>query len=103
VIAQGILGGITGFVLTCPSRFVGACGAGANFLRHCRGDGAVQPQEMGRRASPIEFDQRAKLIHLNSSFDFVLYVQLILGAMFRHHGMSWCTRIERMIVSFVLA
>jgi heme A synthase len=35
---------------------------------------------------------------------FVLYVQLILGGMFRHHGMSWWPHVAHaLIVAFVLA
>ena len=35
---------------------------------------------------------------------FVLYVQLILGAMFRHHGLSWWPHVvHAVVVSFVLA
>ena len=44
--------------------------------------------------------------HLNSLYFsiFVLYVQLILGGMFRHHGMSWWPHVlHAVIVTFVLA
>jgi heme A synthase len=35
---------------------------------------------------------------------FVLYVQLLLGAMFRHHGLSWWPHVvHSVVVSFVLA
>jgi len=35
---------------------------------------------------------------------FVLYVQLVLGAMYRHHGLSWWPHVVHAgIVSFVLA
>jgi heme a synthase len=52
----------------------------------------------------IEFDQRRPtLFALTLCSIFVLYVQLILGAMFRHHGMSWWPHVlNAVIVSFVL-
>lgn len=52
----------------------------------------------------IEFDQRRpSLFALTLCSIFVLYVQLILGAMFRHHGMSWWPHVlNAVIVSFVL-
>jgi heme A synthase len=35
---------------------------------------------------------------------FVLYVQLVLGALFRHHGLSWWPHVlNAVVVSFVLA
>ena len=53
----------------------------------------------------IEFDQRRpSLITLTLLSIFVLYVQLILGAMFRHHGMSWWPHVlNAAMVAFVLA
>jgi cytochrome c oxidase assembly protein subunit 15 len=53
----------------------------------------------------VEFDQRhPSLFTLTLLSIFVLYVQLILGGMFRHHGMSWWPHVANaVIVSFVLA
>jgi heme A synthase len=53
----------------------------------------------------VEFDQRRpSLFTLAMLSIFVLYVQLILGAMFRHHGMSWWPHVvNAVVVSFVLA
>ncbi|HVI08557.1 MAG TPA: COX15/CtaA family protein [Candidatus Binatia bacterium] len=52
----------------------------------------------------IEFDQRRpSLFSLGLFSVFVLYVQLILGGMFRHHGMSWWPHVlNAVIVAFVL-
>jgi heme A synthase len=54
---------------------------------------------------PVEFDRRRpSLFTLTLLSIFVLYVQLILGAMFRHHGLSWWPHVvNAAIVSFVLA
>jgi heme A synthase len=53
----------------------------------------------------IEFDsRRPSLVTLTLVSIFVLYVQLILGGMFRHHGMSWWPHVLNAVtVSFVLA
>jgi heme A synthase len=53
----------------------------------------------------VEFDtRRPSLFTLTLLSIFVLYVQLILGAMFRHHGLSWWPHVlHAVVVSFVLA
>jgi heme A synthase len=53
----------------------------------------------------VEFDsRRPSLLTLTLLSIFVLYVQLILGGMFRHHGMSWWPHVlNALTVSFLLA
>jgi heme A synthase len=53
----------------------------------------------------IEFDERRpSLFTLTLWSIFFLYVQLTLGAMFRHHGLSWWPHVlNAIVVSFVLA
>jgi cytochrome c oxidase assembly protein subunit 15 len=53
----------------------------------------------------VEFDsRRPSLFTLTLLSIFVLYVQLILGGMFRHHGMSWWPHVlNAVVVAFVLA
>ena len=53
----------------------------------------------------MEFDSRSpSLSTLTLLCIFVLYVELILGGMFRHHGMSWWPHVSNaVIVAFVLA
>jgi heme a synthase len=53
----------------------------------------------------VEFDShRPSLFTLTLLSIFVLYVQLILGGMFRHHGMSWWPHVlNAVVVSSVLA
>jgi heme A synthase len=52
----------------------------------------------------VELDTRKpSLFQLTMLSILVLYVQLLLGAMFRHHGMSWWPHVANaVIVSFVL-
>jgi heme a synthase len=58
-----------------------------------------------RSQSHAELDSRhPSLFTLTCLSVVVLYVQLILGGMFRHHGMSWWPHVlNAVIVSFVLA
>jgi cytochrome c oxidase assembly protein subunit 15 len=53
----------------------------------------------------VELDsRRPRLLTLTLLSTFVLYVQLILGGMFRHHGMSWWPHVLNAVtVAFVLA
>jgi heme A synthase len=90
VIVQGILGGITVlFFLPAPVSSAHAavaqtffCIAVAIAVFTGRRWVAEQPH--------AELDQRRPaLFTLTLLSVFVLYVQLILGAMFRHHGLSW--------------
>jgi heme A synthase len=61
-------------------------------------------QRWVEEAPRIEFDsRRPSLFTLTLLSIFVLYVQLILGGMFRHHGMSWWPHAANaVIVAFVL-
>jgi cytochrome c oxidase assembly protein subunit 15 len=53
----------------------------------------------------VDFDsRRPSLFTLTLLSIFLLYVQLILGGMFRHHGMSWWPHvIHAVLVTFVLS
>jgi cytochrome c oxidase assembly protein subunit 15 len=109
VIAQAILGGLTVLLLQPPwistahatvaQTFFCIAVSIALFTGHKWVD---QPREEQPR---VEFDQRhPSLFTLSLLSIFVLYVQLILGGMFRHHGMSWWPHVLNAVtVSFVLA
>jgi cytochrome c oxidase assembly protein subunit 15 len=53
----------------------------------------------------VDFDsRRPSLFTLTLLSIFLLYVQLILGGMFRHHGMSWWSHVvHAVLVAFVLS
>ena len=90
VIAQGILGGIT--VLFYLPPVVSSAHAALAQTFFCIA--VVIALFTGRRwieeQPRVELDiRRPSLITLTLLSIFVLYVQLILGAMFRHKGMSW--------------
>lgn len=105
VIAQGILGGLTvKFYLPPPISSAHAALAQTFFcitvvMAVFTGQKWIEEQPQ------VEFDQRRpSLFTLTLLSILVLYVQLILGAMFRHHGLSWWPHVANaVIVSFVLA
>jgi len=105
VIAQGILGGLTVlFYLPPPISSAHAVLAQTFFciaVAMALFTGRKWVEELPR----VEFDQRRpSLFTLTLLSIFVLYVQLLLGAMFRHHGMSWWPHVvHAAVVSFVLA
>jgi len=90
VIAQAILGGLTVLLFQPPLVSSAHAAVGQTFfcisvvIALFTGPGWVE--EVPR----IELDnRRPALFTLTLLSIFVLYVQLFLGAMFRHHGMSW--------------
>jgi heme a synthase len=105
VVAQGILGGITVLFYLPPAVSSAHAALAQTFfciavaMASCTGKKWVEEQPA------LEFDQRRpSLFTLTLLSIFVLYVQLILGAMFRHHGLSWWPHVvHAVVVSFVLA
>jgi len=90
VLAQAILGGLTVLLLQPP--WVSSAHAAVGQTFFCIA--VVIALFTGRRwieeVPRVELDTRKpSLITLTWLSIFVLYVQLIVGAMFRHHGMSW--------------
>jgi heme a synthase len=90
VLAQAILGGLTVLLLQPP--WVSSAHAAIGQTFFCIA--VVIALFTGRRwieeVPRVELDTRKpRLITLTWLSIFVLYVQLIVGAMFRHHGMSW--------------
>lgn len=105
VIAQGILGGLTVlFFLPPPISSAHAALAQTFFCI-----AVAMAMFTGRRwieeVPRVEIDHRKpSLFTLTLLSIFVLYVQLILGAMFRHHGLSWWPHVvHAVVVSFVLS
>jgi cytochrome c oxidase assembly protein subunit 15 len=104
VITQAILGGLT--VLLFQPPWVSSAHAAVAQTFFCIA--VAIAMFTGRRwveeVPQIEFDsRRPSLVTLTWLSIFVLYVQLILGAMFRHHGMSWWPHVANAaIVTFVL-
>ena len=105
VIAQGVLGGITVLFYLPPAISTAHATLAQTFfcIAVCialfTGPGWIE--EVPR----IEFDSsKPSLQTLTLLSIFILYVQLILGAMFRHHGLSWWPHVlNAAVVAFVLA
>ncbi len=105
VITQGILGGLT-VLFFLPAPISSAHAAMAQTFFCIAVSIAVFTGRRWVTEQPrVELDQRhPALFTLTLLSIFVLYVQLILGAMFRHHGMSWWPHvINAGIVAIVLS
>ncbi len=105
VVVQGVLGGLTVLFYLPPA--VSSAHAAVAQTFFCIA--VVMAMFTGRQwieEHPcVEFDGRKPtLFTLTLLSILVLYVQLLLGAMFRHHGMSWWPHVlNAVVVSFVLA
>ena len=105
VIAQGILGGITVLFYLPPAVSSAHAALAQTFFCIAVAMAIFTGQKWIEEQPRVEFDQRRpSLFTLTLLSIFVLYVQLILGAMFRHHGLSWWPHVVHAgVVSFVLA
>ena len=105
VIIQGILGGLTVlFLLPAPISTAHAAVAQTFFciavaITVFTGRRWVEEQPCA------EFDRRRPALFTLTLFSIaVLYVQLILGAMFRHHGLSWWPHaVNAVVVAAILS
>ena len=105
VIAQGILGGLTVLFYLPPPISSAHAALAQTFFCIAVAIAVFTGQKWVEEQPRVEFDsRRPSLFTLTLLSIFVLYVQLILGAMFRHHGLSWWPHVvHAVVVSFVLA
>jgi cytochrome c oxidase assembly protein subunit 15 len=105
VIAQGIFGGLTVLFFLPPAISSAHAALAQTFFCIAVAMALFTGRKWVEEPPRIEFDQRRpSLFTLTLLSIFVLYVQLVLGAMFRHHGMSWWPHLlNAVVVSFVLA
>jgi heme a synthase len=90
VIAQGILGGITVLFYLPPAVSSAHAALAQTFFCIAVLIAMFTGQQWVEEQPRVEFDpRRPSLFTLALLSIFVLYVQLILGAMFRHKGLSW--------------
>jgi cytochrome c oxidase assembly protein subunit 15 len=104
VIVQGVLGGLTVlFYLPAPISSAHAAVA-QTFFCIAVSIAMFTGQRWVEETPWVEFDtRRPSLFTLTLLSIFVLYVQLILGAMFRHKGMSWWPHVvHAAVVAIVL-
>jgi len=105
VIAQAILGGLTVLFFQPPAVSTAHATVAQTFFCIAVAIALFTGRRWVEEQPRVEFDsRRPSLSTLTLLSIFVLYVQLILGGMFRHHGMSWWPHVvHALIVSFVLA
>jgi cytochrome c oxidase assembly protein subunit 15 len=105
VIAQGVIGGLTVKFFLPPAVSSGHAALAQTFFCLSVAIALFTGQKWVEEEPRVEFDQRRpSLFTLTLVSIFVLYVQLILGAMFRHHGLSWWPHVvHAVVVSLVLA
>jgi heme a synthase len=105
VIAQAILGGLTVLLFQPPVVSTAHATVAQTFFCIAVAIALFTGRKWIEEQPQVEFDsRRPSLITLTLLSIFVLYVQLVLGGMFRHHGMSWWPHLlNAAIVSFVLA
>jgi len=105
VIAQGILGGLTVIFFLPPPISSAHAALAQTFFCIAVAMAVFTGRKWVEEQPRAEFDsRRPSMFTLTLLSIFVLYVQLILGAMFRHHGLSWWPHVvHAVIVSFVLA
>jgi cytochrome c oxidase assembly protein subunit 15 len=104
VIAQGILGGLTVLFFLPPPISSAHAALAQTFFCLTVAVAIFTGKKWVEEVPKVDFDvRRPSLITLTLLSIFVLYVQLILGAMFRHHGMSWWPHVvHAAVVAFVL-
>jgi heme A synthase len=105
IIAQAILGGLTVLLFQPPAVSTAHATVAQTFFCIAVAIALFTGRRWIEEQPQVEFDsRRPRLITLTLLSIFVLYVQLVLGGMFRHHGMSWWPHVlNAAVVSFVLA
>ena len=105
IIAQAILGGLTVLLFQPPLVSTAHAAVAQTFFCIAVAIAVFTGRKWIEEQPHVEFDhRRPSLFTLTLLSIFVLYVQLFLGGMFRHHGMSWWPHVvHAVVVSFVLA
>lgn len=105
VILQGILGGITVLYYLPPAVSSAHAALAQTFFCLAVAVAVFTERKWIEEVPRVETETRKPgLFQLTLLSIFVLYVQLTLGAMFRHHGLSWWPHVANaVIVAFVLS
>jgi cytochrome c oxidase assembly protein subunit 15 len=105
VIIQGILGGITVLHLLPPAVSSAHAAVAQTFFCIAVSIAVFTGRRWLQEHPRTELDtRRPTLFTLTLLSIFVLYVQLLLGAMFRHHGLSWWPHVVHAgVVAIVLS
>lgn len=103
IVAQGVLGGMTVLHFLPPAISTAHAVVAQTFfciavaIALCTGRNWVQ-----EAPQPVPDERRPSLLTLCLLSIFILYVQLALGAMFRHHGMPWWPHVVNAVVVAVV-
>jgi heme a synthase len=105
VIVQAILGGLTVLLFQPPAVSTAHAAVAQTFFCIAVAIAVFTGRRWIAEHPRVELDtRRPSLFTLTLLSLVVLYVQLILGGMFRHHGMSWWPHVlNAVVVAFVLA
>jgi len=94
IIAQGILGGITVLKFLPPAVSTAHAAVGQTFFCIAVAIAVCTGRSWMEETPPLVADNgHPKLIVLCWYSILILYIQLIFGGMFRHHGMSWAPHV----------
>jgi cytochrome c oxidase assembly protein subunit 15 len=104
VLAQAVLGGLTVLMFQPPAVSSAHAAVAQTFFCIAVLIAVFTGRRWVQEQPRVELDlRRPSLVTLTLLSIFVLYVQLVLGAMFRHKGMSWWPHaLNAAIVAFVL-
>lgn len=104
VVAQAVLGGLTVLLFQPPAISTAHATVAQTFFCIAVAIALFTGRKWVEEQPRVEFDaRRPSLFTLTLLSIFVLYVQLVLGGMFRHHGLSWWPHVvHAAVVSFVL-
>ncbi len=103
VIIQAILGGLTVLLFQPPWVSTAHATMAQTFFCIAVAIAVFTGRQWIEEQPRVEFDsRRPSLITLSLVSILVLYVQLILGGMFRHHGMSWWPHVLNAIVVTII-
>ncbi len=104
VVVQAILGGLTVLMLQPPAISTAHAAVAQTFFCIAVVIALFTGRKWVEEVPRVEFDtRRPSLFTLSMLSIVVIYVQLILGGMFRHHGMSWWPHVAHAaVVAFVL-
>jgi cytochrome c oxidase assembly protein subunit 15 len=105
ILAQAVLGGLTVLLLQPPWVSSAHAAVGQTFFCIAVCIAMFTGRKWVEEEPRVELDRRRPSLSTLAGLSiFMMYVQLILGAMFRHHGMSWLPHVLNAgLVSVILA
>ena len=103
VIAQAVLGGLTVLFLQPPIVSTAHAAVAQTFFSIAVSIALFTSRKWVEEVPSVAVDtRRPSLFTLTVLSIFVLYVQLVLGGMFRHHGMSWWPHVAHALIATVV-